>query len=185
MKNFSLLFICIIISNFVWGQDPSLLNDGKLSIDSFYSDKTELLISSSIIVIDSVNKSELIKGVKNWAGLKFVNLKEVLVSETDDQLVFNYVTNSYSTNISWYIKFVCQFKDGKFKTSYYDDGNVVSPVVASRKYHFKDFFKDQNGNIIAENRYKSGLLSLHENILLTTASLKSYFLKMKSNKNEW
>lgn len=61
-------------------------------IDSLYINKGDLLINQRILVIDSVSREELINRIKNWGGVSFVNLKEVLVSETQDQLVFNYIT---------------------------------------------------------------------------------------------
>ena len=88
-----------------------LLVDGDLHIDSFYQNENERLIYSGVHLFDGVKQNELLKKVKNWAGTNFVNLKEVLVGETDDQLVLNYIISNYvysfmllDYNPKWYIR---------------------------------------------------------------------------------
>ena len=175
-----------------------LLVNGKLFIDSFYKVKSELLIYTEVIQVDSLKKAELIKKVKNWASTNFVNLKEVLVSETDDQIVLNYITKSYFSKtlgiksfISWYIRLVIEFKDGRFKMSYYDDGNTFipgsqyAPTVGSRSYHFKDYFKDYHETKVAYKPNTSGLIALHDGIINTSLSVKSYIQKQESKKSDW
>lgn len=73
----------------------SFFAKSQFQIDSLYSDKEQLLINQKVIIVDSVNREELINRIKNWGGVSFVNLKEVLVSETQDQLVFTYVTSGF------------------------------------------------------------------------------------------
>lgn len=175
-----------------------LLVNGKLLIDSFYKDKTELLIYTEVIQVDSLKKAELIKKVKNWASTNFVNLKEVMVSETDDQIVLNYITNSYfqktlgiKSFIGWYIRLVMEFKDGRFKMSYYDDGNTFRPgsqYAASgpaRSYHFNDYFKNIHETKVAYKLNTPGFLAVHDEILNTTLSVKSYIQKQESKKSDW
>jgi hypothetical protein len=64
-------------------------------------------------------------GFKNWGGTNFVNLKEVIVSETEDQIVLNYITNdlyvkSLGTIVTaeWYVRLVAEFKEGKMRVSF-------------------------------------------------------------------
>lgn len=74
---------------------------------------------------------------KNWASTSFVNLKEVTVSETDNQMVLNYITETsdyFKTlgmknpfTMSWYVRLVGQFKDGKIRILAYEDGNAFKP----------------------------------------------------------
>ena len=96
MKHFIFSLLILVLNSLsAIGQDSPLLIDGKLNIDSFYKDKSELLIYTEVVQVDSLKKEVLIKKVKNWASTNFVSLKEVMVSETDDQIVLNYITNSY------------------------------------------------------------------------------------------
>jgi len=96
-----------------------------------YKDKATFLIYTEVIPYDSIKQSTLIQKTKNWASTAFANLKEVLVSETDDQLVLNYVTSAYYVKVldskspfNWYVRMVIQIKDGKIKVSFFDDENV-------------------------------------------------------------
>lgn len=150
MKNFkfitTMLFVMLTTVSF-----------SQLHIDSLYENKDELLIYSVVGEFDSLSQDVINTKVKNWAGTNFVNMKEVLVSETKDQLVFNYITESFfirslgmNTHRSWYIRMVVQIKDNKIKISLYDDGNsfwagsysggVSVPSTPARKYRFSDYF---------------------------------------------
>ena len=199
MKHF-IFSLLILASNSlsVIGQDSPLLVDGKLNIDSFYKEKSELLIYEEVVQVDSLKKEELIKKVKNWASTNFVSLKEVMVSETDDQIVLNYITNSYfqktlgvKSTRGWYIRLVIQFKDYKFKMSYYDDGNTstpgsqYAPPVSSRVYYFKDYFKNDDGIKVAYKINTPGFIAVHESITNTSLSVKTYIQKQESKKNDW
>ncbi len=86
MKNLLILpFIFLSFSTFA---------QNCITRDSTFQNFDEKLIYSEVILIDSVNQAELIRRAKNWGGTAFVNLKEVLVAETDNQLVFNYSTSN-------------------------------------------------------------------------------------------
>jgi hypothetical protein len=168
----------------------------QLNIDSFYVDKDAFLINQRIIVIDKTS-SELVTLVKNWAGTNFANAKEVLVSETSDQLVYNYImpyniktlgtTNSYN----WYIRLVIQIKDGKIRVLQYDDGNafwpgsvsggVVTPSREARLYKFADYFKDG----IAKKATSNGMVDVKKNCVdfmnSLETSLKTETIEKKQN----
>lgn len=168
MKN--VIFIAFILLTInCFGQKPMLLVDDKLYIDSLYQDKSELLLFSSVSQFDSLKKEVLIKKVKEWASTAFVNLKEVLVSETDDQMVLVFTdktcyvkTMGIKTSLEWYIRLKIQFKDSKVKYSFYDDGNAYSGGMPTRSVHFKDYFKDDNGNEIARKPNKDGLMAVYQ-----------------------
>lgn len=102
-----------------------------------YDDIKTKLFRSKVIEFPDKSQKDLITLFKNWASTSFVNLKEVTVSETDNQIVLNYITktetyfrlmgvkNSYY--MDWYVRLVAQFKDGKIRIQFYDDGNVFKP----------------------------------------------------------
>ena len=199
MKHFIFSLLILVLNSLsAIGQDSPLLIDGKLNIDSFYKDKSELLIYTEVVQVDSLKKEVLIKKVKNWASTNFVSLKEVMVSETDDQIVLNYITNSYFQKTlgvksirGWYIRLVIQFKEGKFKMLYYDDGNTFTPgsqyapPVSSRTYYFKDYFKNVDGIKVAYKINTPGFIAVHENITNTSLSVKTYIQKQEPTKNDW
>ncbi len=98
-----------------------------------YEDATSGLFVSKVVEVKDKSQKELVTQFKNWAATRFVNLREVMVSETENQIVLNYITktNSYMKslgmklpmNYSWYVRMVVQFKDGKARAQFYDDGN--------------------------------------------------------------
>ena len=166
-----------------------MLADEKLNIDSLYQDKSQYLLFSSVSQFDSLKKEDLMKAVKNWAGTAFVNLKEVLVGETDDQLVFDYVDKSYyvkslgiKSTVNWYIRLVTQFKDGKIKCSFYDDKNAYSQGMGTRSFYLSSYFKESDGKQIARNPNKDGLIALYQSTAETMVSLtKAITTKSKSD----
>ena len=180
-----------IISN---SQSPLLVNN-KLHIDSLYENKEENLIISRVLEFDGLKKEELKTKVKNWGSTKFVNLKEILVSETDDQIVLNYIDKSffikYMGNIpySWYVRLVIQFKDGKIKCSYYDDGNELVPIsqgirsLKRREINFKFYFKEDNNEMFSIKMTTLGLVSFKESIIFNLNSLKENILKKDTSKD--
>lgn len=98
-----------------------------------YEDAVSGLFVSKVVEVKDKSQKELATQFKNWAATRFVNLREVMVSETDNQIVLNYITktNSYMKslgmklpmNYSWYVRMVVQFKDGKARAQFFDDGN--------------------------------------------------------------
>jgi hypothetical protein len=203
MKKHLLLVLAIfVLTNYTFSQEEgasSIIVDGKVNIDSIYQKKDELIIVSGIHSFDSISKLDLIKKVKHWGGKKFVNLKEVLVSETEDQLVFTYITNSYYIKtvmgkqpLPWYIRLIIQFKDGRIRCTFYDDGNVTmladqySPGAAARTIKLKDYFKESDGVFV--NRAKSltnGLVALRNSIEKDFLSIKEDILKGDSKSEDW
>jgi hypothetical protein len=191
----------VIQSSFA--QEHPLLKDGKLYIDSMFMDNSNRLIYSKVVSFDSLTQSTLIKKTKNWASTAFVNLKEVMVSETEDQLVFNYVTDAFyvkslglKSAISWYVRLVVQVKDGKMKISFFDDGNVMMPAsqyvsaTAARAIKLSDYFKtettEDNKEVrITKKMHTGGLLALHDGILTTFDNLKKSILSKDDLQNDW
>jgi len=93
-----------------------------------FEDLETKLYKSYILKLDTMKRDELKNNFKNVASTLFVNLKEVMVSETDDQIVLNYRSTTNSTpTTTWYVKLIAQFKDGKVRLLIYDDGNVFIP----------------------------------------------------------
>ncbi|WP_396175555.1 hypothetical protein [Flavobacterium sp.] len=156
-------------------------------LDSLYSNKDELIIFSEIHKFDNLNVSEIKNKIKNWASLKFVNLREVLISETDDQIVLNYITSSLyvkslgvKTPIQFYIRLQIQIKDGRVKYTYFDDGNVrmlpsqYSSGVQARSFYLKDYFSEKNGSYVSRKGYAQGMADL-------VASIKENFYSVIVN----
>ncbi len=156
--------------------------------DSTFQNFNEKLVHSEVVLIDSVSQAELIRRAKNWGGTAFVNFNEVLVAETDNQLVFNYITSNSGGMITSkeYIRLVVQFKDGRIKASFFDDGNVFTPstqyaaAVAARTYYYTNTYKDSE-TMLCEKGMTKAVYQIHKNfkkgILSTMDELKSALQK--------
>lgn len=124
------------------------------TVDSIYENPSELLLRTKIIEFDSNQTAEALKTkFKNWAGLKFRNLNEVIVSETNEQIVLNYIDKYIwdagfggRMNVGNYYKMVAQFKNGKVRLTIFDDGNTFIPsnsgasAVAAHSTHYRNYF---------------------------------------------
>jgi hypothetical protein len=136
-----LMVTMITLTSFIgFGQDEIVPDIKK------FEDAPSKLFMSKVIELPGKTQKELNTQFKNWASTSFVNLKEVMVSETDNQIVLVYITEP----IFWYkvlltktyydykhyVRMVGQFKDGKCKISMYDDGNVfrIGSYVNGVKY---------------------------------------------------
>lgn len=167
-----------------------------------YKDKSTYLIYTEVATFEGINQAALLRKAKNWASTAFVDLKEVLVSETDDQLVLNYISKAYfvktlgmKSTVNWYLKSVIQVKDGKMKISFYDDGNVMMPPIQyasatrARIYKLSNYFKTESVNnseiSISRKMNTSGLIAIHDDIVKTSSELKKSILQSGGAQKEW
>jgi hypothetical protein len=145
--------------------------------DSIFQNFDEKLIHSEVVIIDSVSQAELIRRAKNWGGTAFVNLKEVLVAETENQLVFNYISSNSGGMVTSkeYIRLVVQFKDGRIKASFYDDGNVYTPstqysaAVPARTYYYTNAYKEPE-TTLCEKGLSKAAYQVHKSFKQSTLS---------------
>ena len=164
------------------------------TIDSLYQNKSEMILYSKVIEFPGKSKTEILNGVKNWASVNFVNLKEVLVSESQDQIVLNYLTKSFytktlgMTNVcDWYIRLIIEFKDGKSRVTFIDDGNAFwpgsqyGPATSPRIYKLSMYFRD--GEEQPRKVYYGGLVSLKNNVVTIASSIK--LDEIKKNQDNW
>lgn len=174
MKNLLILLV-LFISSFSYAQNC-------LTRDSLYQNYDEKLVHSEVVLVDSVGQIELVKRVKNWGGKTFINLKEVLVAETDNQLIFNYTTTSSGVskygniNSITYVRLIVVFKDGRIKASLFDDGNVAGAGTPARTYFYTNAFPKLETTICNkgnEKTYYEIYKNYRLNLLSTLESLKS------------
>jgi len=86
------------------------------------------LYKTEIIQVDSINQTELQKKFKKIASRLFVNLDKIIVNETGNQIVLNYIlTTKNLPKTSWNVRIVSEFKDSRMRLQIYDLGNVYIP----------------------------------------------------------
>jgi len=183
MKNLKVMMMALTMSL------VSLMSFGQLHIDDFYADKAQNIIYSEVYEFDSLSQEDIQMRVKNWAGTQFVNMKEVLVGETKEQLVFNYITESFYIKLlgmpeykTWYIRMVVQMKDNKIKVSLFDDGNafwpgtysrgISTPATSARSIKFSAYFKTRGKKEgLALKMCQDGLINIKNSCEITTKNL--------------
>jgi len=169
MKEIRILLMMLFLSNitfFVLAQ-KSVVEGVKE-----YKDIKEKMYISSVVEVEGKMKKDLMNAFKNWGGSTFNNFREVIVSETDDQIVLVYIVSipltvkimltTSSILYKQYVRLIVEFKDGKARLSFYDDGNVsvpssysgigniTTPGSAARSYYMSDIY---NGLIKYENEW--------------------------------
>ncbi len=127
-----------------------------------YTDIKERMYISSVVEVQGKTKKDLMNAFKNWGAISFNNLKEIIVSETEDQIVLVYITSIPRTtkilltrstnNLKQYVRLIAEFKDGKVRLSFYDDGNVYVPSsyagnilisgTPARSYYMSDIYNN-------------------------------------------
>ena len=150
-----IILLLLLLSSLAYSQKKYIY------IDSLFQNKNDNLVISKVVPFEGRTKAELKNKFKEVASKKFVNLKEITVSETDDNLTLVYIETfnvQYKTLLGnefikkeEYTRFQISIKDNKMKFDLYDDGNVFipgtygqypSPAVSARSYYTKDWFKD-------------------------------------------
>jgi hypothetical protein len=173
MKNALLLFILSISLNSV--------AQGCLTKDSIFQSIDDKLIISKVINVDSTSQKQLVIKVKNWASTQFVNSKEVLVSETENQLVYNYIITNTGGMVtrSEYIRLVIQVKDNKIKVEFFDDGNVYVPSTqyaaaqSARSTYYSSWFAEDRA-LCNKGIYKGNYKLIQEFKLSITSNLSNF-----------
>jgi hypothetical protein len=185
MKKIILASIFLVLNSLCFSQ---------LKIDSFYENRNDYLVFSVIKQFDTISKSKLLLEVKNWSGRYFVNAEQVVVSETSEQLVFNYVTQiktialgiaSYSP---WGIRLIVQIKDNKIRIQFYDNANAYWPTSSGgirAGLHKLDYCFGKNG--VSKKIWTEGLVEMKEKMAETANILEQSIKKseLKSQVEEW
>jgi hypothetical protein len=134
MRVLFLLIFAFIFPRILYSQDSDI---PELKT---WEDINTKLYTSKVIEFEGKSQKDLIVLYKNWASIAFVNLKEVLVGETESQIVIRYVLSTNANYkimgmkgasvFDWYVRLIAQFKDGKVKVSFFDEGNVPTPSTS-------------------------------------------------------
>ena len=156
----SILTVAMLVAIMSVKAQTTINTDGVevFHVDSLFEDKSSLLLTSRVIEVPDVNQAEIKRRILNYAGVVFRDVSKVLVSESNDQLVFNYIeTTTYKTlgmpsELKEYVRLVVQIKDNRFRVLAYDDGNAFipgtyskygsSPAIAAHSIYFTSRFTD-------------------------------------------
>lgn len=159
MKSILIIFFCFCFSilksqsvfDTKYQKILNLEEDNSININEIYEDISKGLVETFIIEVKEKTQKQLVKDFKNWYSNYFVSLKTTLQSETEDQLVFNYIHTSFfkqgllkiNSPEDHHFRLVVQFKDYKIRVQFIDDLSFVGYgeknliINSSNKYYIK------------------------------------------------
>ena len=127
--------------------------------------------------------------IKNWVGLRFRSGEQVLVNETENQLIVNFVSMDLKGNtgisavvLPWHIRLVIEIKANKVRVSAFDDMGSASTSI-SRSYYLSAYFK-KDGTIKMPNTYKNGFLQFKVTIASLVRDLEKSILQPTTS-DDW
>jgi hypothetical protein len=185
----SVLSIFLLISSFgLYSQKeilkhPLLYGDNPpyLYADSLYKDRQSHLMIEKIVQVPNKTQKEIHSLIKEWGGLNFRSLKDVITSESDGIITMVFVKSGI-ISYDWYVRSVIQIKDGRFRIQLYDDGNcfIGGLNVQERTYHLDFFF---NNDVLKSSRKINGMLMFYDSLTQTVDDLRDYTNNKTSGKS--
>jgi hypothetical protein len=167
------------------------------SIDSLniFNDKhiieyNKIFLNGEGMIFESVceykNKSiNDLKGlIKNWGGVNYRSFKDVLVNETDNQLVLRYSYENLPLNT--FIKTIIDLKENKIRIRIYDEGFETLGFY----FHYNSSDTNlccvnKNGVVKnSEKRSMDHLIEYYKMIISLSNQLNNYILLNKDVKKE-
>lgn len=184
--------MCILFALFFPLLVSAQFGDTLYQKDIYY-DSSQRIIQYNIISLDSVKTSDLKDRVLKWVGITFKNAEKVITSTTDNQIVIDYIESvnvkSMGTISTWsyQVRILTEFKDGRIRYQFLDQGNAYSNGVSSGTYYMSDYFK-KTGFVkskgMSHSVFYQAIVSWKTDIISTAKSLDD-FVKKEPNKEEW
>jgi hypothetical protein len=175
----NLVFFLLISSFCVYSQKGTLKhpllygdNPSYLYADSLYKNRTTHLMIEKIIQVPNKSQKEINLLIKEWGGLNFRNLKDVITSDSDGQITMVFV-KSGTISYDWYVRSVIQIKDGRFRVQLFDDGNcfIGGLNIPERTCHLDFFF---NNDLLKSPKKINALLLFYDSLTQMVEDLRVY-----------
>jgi hypothetical protein len=184
-----LIFLFILIPNLIFSQEiidryNILSNDGKLYLDSLYTNKSEGLIIEKVIFSDGKKIEELKNLIKEWGSLRYKNLNKILSSETDNLITLMVNLPDGPMGHTWTYKFNFQVKEGKFKFQIIEIGNTnqIMNIISPQGITMGFFFT--NGVIKSKSKINT-FLNMYNNFFDEFESIEKYIKSPIKNSTDW
>jgi len=168
-------------------------------VNEIYDDVNSLTVIDTVFEVDSTTTKELKNRFNNWGGTNYRNYKNVKTSETVNQVVIDYITNSFGV-LDMYVRITASFKDNKVRLQVTDMGNVykyiASPGVSipARLYNVKSYFFKNNQitykvkpNVFnSKEKQGNGALNYRRDIMSTVISInKGLLINNITSNDDW
>jgi hypothetical protein len=144
-----LTFLIILISNIFYSQN--------ISENRTFENLDKNLYKTIIIEVDSTNRTDLQNSFKKITAKLFVNLDKIIVNETDNQIVINFISTTKSTpTTSWNVRMISEFKDSRIRLRIFDRGNVYIPSGQyTPTWNESSFFVTNNKRAVKKKRERT------------------------------
>jgi len=164
----------------LYGDNPSYLYT-----DSLYKDRQSYLMIEKIVQVPNKTQKEIHSLIKEWGGVNFRSLKDVITSDSESQITMVFVKSGI-ISYEWYVRSVIQIKDGRFRIQLFDDGNcfVGGLNIRERSYHLDFFF---NNDVLKNQRKINVMLMFYDNLTQMVDNLREYTNNQNSSKpkDDW
>jgi hypothetical protein len=160
-----------------------------ITVNDIFDIPEKNIANQKVIELDSaVSINDLMLKASNWAGKTFNNSEKVITSKTENQIIIDYNTKIF---FGWKIRIILEFKSGKIRYSFIDNGNlyrnVMSSPVSEGTMRIQDYF-ERKGYIKKTGYWEkyrySGVVEWKSDIIMTAKSLESA-LKDKNTSENW
>ena len=160
-----------------------------VNVNQIYDDIESLTVIDTVLNVDSVTFKELKNRFNNWGGINYNNYKNVKTSETDNQVVIDYITSSFGV-LKMNVRLVAYFKNNKVRLKVTDMGNVytyqASPAIPiqAKTYNIKSYFYSNNqisykvkpGMFNYKEKQATGSINYRREIVSTISSINKGLL---------
>ena len=160
-----------------------------ITVNDIFDIPEKNIANQKIVQLDStISINELMLKASNWAGKTFNNSEKVITSKTENQIIIDYNTTIF---FGWKIRIILEFKPGKVRYSFIDNGNlyrnVMSSPVSEGTMTIQDYF-ERKGYIKKTGYWEkyrySGVVEWKTDIFMTAKSLERA-LKDKNTSENW
>jgi len=183
------IFLILLIPIQIFSQEINykhniLSGDGKLYLDSLYTNKSEGVIIEKIIYTDGKKIEELKNLIKEWGSLRYKNLNKILSSETDNLITFMVNLPDGPMGHTWTYKFNFQIKEGRFKFQIIEIGNTnqIMNIISPQGITMGFFFT--NGILKSKSKINT-FLNMYNNLNNEFESIEKYIINPIKNSSDW
>jgi hypothetical protein len=195
MKQFTFLLIFITSIITVFSQKD------KVCINEVYQNIESKTLVDKVIKCDSLTLEEIMQKFENFSGTAFVNYNNVTNAKTSNQIVINYVTSV--SLVGWNLRVVARFKDGRFKVTVTDEGNIyvppsragsiTIPAMQERSVYLSTYFtagdcieyRVKPGPYNAKEKHAKHVKKIKEEAKDFVARLEQYMANNVSSDDDW
>jgi hypothetical protein len=185
-KHLSLVLILVIFSSLLKAQTGF---KDTIYVNDIFVQPSENIANQKIIIVDSsIEANQLSTRILNWIGKSFKNADKVITSKTESQVVVDYITQTY---FGWKVRLVIEFKKGKIRYTFIDNGNTYRSVpyaIREGSMHIQSYF-EKKGFVKSsgywEKHIYAGIIQWKNELNNIALNFENFMSKSEPNKDDW